>query len=177
MNDYKPRVEGLFQANSEKRLPLSLVLYGAIDKSGMNIQGASNSYGETLYNSYSSQEYFKGPKLEWIAGAEAGIGVFSLEIQRNLSHVYYNRLRGRLSVRNVLYDSQGDSKAEGISINQNINLAQSLVLKIGLVTSMVPLKMSPFFIEPYIWAAWKFSNSITQKEDLLYFGFNYNFQY
>ncbi|MCL2210875.1 MAG: hypothetical protein FWB95_03015 [Treponema sp.] len=178
VSDFKPRVEGLFTANVEKRIPFFIALYGAYDKSGMDMQGASKNFSEAIYAAYSSEEYLNsnGPELNWISGCEIGIGVFSLEIQRNFSHVYYNRFRGILSIRNVLYDSQGDPGAEGVMIG-DLHLAQSLVFKLGLVVSAIPIKMSPLFLEPYLWGAWKFSNTITRNESFWHIGVGINLQF
>ncbi|MCL2196086.1 MAG: hypothetical protein FWB77_00565 [Treponema sp.] len=178
VDSFKPRFEGLFRISAEKRIPYYLALYGAYDKSRMNLQGESFYYSGSLYSDFASEEYLYplGDIFEWIAGGEIGINIFSLEIQKNLSHVYYNRLRGTLSLRNLLYDSQGALNAEGI-IAGKLHLAQSLIFKLGLVTSMVPLTMSPIFIEPYIWAAWKFSNNISGKDRAWSFGFNFNLQF
>jgi len=179
VDSFKPRIEGMFQASAEKTIPFFMALYGAYDKSGMNLHGVSNYYSKPLYENFASGEYIYhiGNSLEWIAGGEIGIGVFSLEMQKNISHVYYNRLRGTLSVRNVLFDNHGDTQADGIVIAENLHLAQSLVFKLGLTTSMIPLKMSPIVLEPYLWAAWKFSNTIAKKDSVWNIGFNFNLQY
>jgi len=128
----------------------------------MNLHGVSRSYGQPLFAAIASTEYPhpRGLRLSWLGGAEAALGLFSFEIQRNLSHVYFNRLFCTLALRSVLYDSQGHPDAEGIEIDDK-RLAQSLILRLGMVSSIIPIKTVPFFIEPNIWGAWKFSNTIT----------------
>ena len=172
---FTPRVEGMLQASVETRFPLSLTLYGAYDKWGMDLHGVSTRYGQPAVSGIASEEYPHpaGLSLNWIGGGEASIGLFSLEIQRNLSHAYFNRFFGALSVRNVLYDSKGHTEAEGVAIN-DIRLAQSLVLKLGLVSAIIPLKFIPIFLEPSIWAAWKFSNTITGEGFPWGYGFGFN---
>jgi hypothetical protein len=159
---FEPRLEGMFRASAETRFPLNLTLYGAYDKQGMDIQGTSFIYGEPVYKDFLSEEYSnpKGLSLTWIGGGEFSTGLFSLEIQEHLSHVYYNRFFSTLSLRNILYDSSGHSKAEGIKTG-DFHLAQSLVLKFALVFSIIPIKTVPLFFELSAWGAWKFSNTIT----------------
>jgi len=175
LESFSPRVEMMFRASAETRFPLNLTLYGVYDEMGMNLQGVSLGYGDPVFVKAASEEYPHpaGLDLKWLGGVEASVGLFSLEIQDNFSHIYFNRFFGTLALRNVIYDSKGHPEAEGIAIN-DMRLAQSLVLKLSLVSSFIPLKMSPLFIEPYIWVAWKFSNTITGKGSLWSFGVNFN---
>jgi hypothetical protein len=171
---FEPRAEALFQASAETRFPVGLVVYGAYDTRTMNLHGVSRSYGQPLFAKAASQEYStQSLNLKWLAGAEASIGLFSWEIQKNLSHLYFNRLVGTLSARNALYDSHGQVAAEGIAIN-DLRLAQSLVFRLELVSTIIPLKLSPFVLRPYAWGAWKFSNTITGKGSPAHFGIGVN---
>jgi len=174
-NNLQPRFEGLFWTAVEARFPLALALYGAYDQQGMNLHGASQTYGGSLFAGAASIEYNhpRNLNLTWIGGAELSLGLFSFEIQRNLSHLYFNRIFCTLSLRNVLYDSQGHPGAEGTAIG-DLHLAQSLVLRLRLVSSVIPIKMVPLFIEPNIWGAWKFSNTITGQGDPWNFGIGIN---
>jgi hypothetical protein len=178
VESFSPRVEVMFRASAETRFPVSLALYGAYDKLEMDLQGVSLVYGEPGFAEIASQEYSHpaGLHLTWLGGGEASIGIFSLEIQKHLSHVYYNRLFAALAIRNVIYDGKGHPAAEGIAIN-DLRLAQSLVLKIGLTASFLPLKNAPFFIEPSIWGAWKFSNTITGKGSPWFIGVGFDFNF
>jgi len=163
VDSFEPRLDGIFSASVETRFPLRINFYGAYDQQGMNLHGVSRRYGEPLFAKTASTEYSDGASdLTWLAGGEAALGLFSFEIQRNLSHFYFNRFFGSLAIRSVLYDSKDNPDAEGIAID-NMRLAQSAVLKFNLVSSIIPLKQVPFFIEPNIWGAWKFSNTITGK--------------
>ena len=174
--NFEPRFEGLFRVSAETRFPVSLAIYGAYEWRGMDLHGVSRRYGQPLFAAIASTEYPHPSHLNltWLAGAEASIGLFSFEIQNNVSHTYFNRVFGSLSLRSVLYDSQGHPDAEGIAFNDDIRLAQSLVLRMGLVSSFIPLKLSPFFVEPYIWGAWRFSNTITGDGQLWNFGMGVN---
>jgi hypothetical protein len=178
VDSFTPRVEGMFQASVETRFPLSLTLYGAYDKRGMDLYGVSSAYGDSIFAAAVSEEYSHptGLSLNWLGGGEASIGLFSLEIQRNLSHFYFNRFFGTLSLRNVLYDSKGFPKASGVAIN-DMRLAQSLVLKLGLTSSIIPIKFIPIFLKPHIWAAWNFSDTITGEGFHGAFGFGFDNQF
>ena len=175
LENFSPRAEMMFRASAETRFPLNLTLYGVYDETGMNLQGVSRSYGDPLFIKAAPEEYPHpaGLSLTWLSGGEVSIGLFSLEIQKNLSHAYFNRFFGTLTLRNVLYDGKGHPEAEGIAIN-DMRLAQSLILKLSLVSSFIPLKMSPFFIEPNIWGAWKFSDTITGEGRPWSFGIGFN---
>jgi len=178
VENFRPRVEGIFRASAETRFPVNFTLYGAYDDIGMNIYGASRTYGQPVFARASSREYPlpSGLSLSWIGGGELSIGLFSFEIQRNLSHVYFNRFFGALTLRSVIFDSKGNEETEGVEIG-DIRLAQSLVLRFGMLSSVIPIKLNPFFIEPNIWGAWKFSNTITGKGYPWGFGFGVNLRY
>jgi hypothetical protein len=167
INSFDPRLDMIFRASTKTRFPLSLSLFGAYDKKGMDLHGVSNFFGETIINGFVLKEYptHSGLVLSWLGGGEIGVDLFSFEIQKNLSHIYYNRFFGSLSVRNQIYDSGGHPDAEGIEIN-NLRLAQSLGLKIGMKISFLPIKTSPFSLEPSVLGTWNFSNAITGKGSL-----------
>jgi hypothetical protein len=164
-----PRLEGVFSAAAEPWLPLRLQLYGIWDEKGMDLHGRSSSYLGAAANSavpleYPSQRHIS---LEWLAGGEAELKLFSLDIQNNLSHLYYNRIYGSLAWRGALYDDQGlrdlkGNAAEGTRLGGSpggsYRLAQSLMLRLGLVITTVILPVVPLTITPYGWGAWKFPN-------------------
>jgi len=175
---FRPRIEGILRLNSEARLPLNITLYGAYDHIGMNLHGVSRAYGQPLFDRFASKEYQSPSGLyhTWLAGGEISAGIFSVEIQNNLSHLYFNRFYGILTLRSLFYDSKGHEDAQGIVFG-DIRLAQSLVLKLGLLSSIIPVKTNPVFIEPYVWGAFKFSNAITGEGSLWEYGFNFSFRY
>ena len=176
---FEPRFEAMFRASVETRFPLSLTLYGVYDARQMNLHGVSRSYGQPLFAAVASTEYPhpRGLNLTWLGGAELSLGLFSFEIQRNLSHAYFNRAFGTLALRSVLYESQDHPAAEGIALGDELRLAQSLVLRLGLVSSFIPIKITPVFVEPYIWGAWRFSNTITGEGELWNFGMGVNLRF
>jgi len=165
----------VFSANVKTRFPLSLILFGAYDKSGTNMYGASNLFATTAIDEYVLKEYSQPPGLEllWLGGAEIGVGLFSFEIQNHLSHLYFNKFSGSLLLRNQIYDSGGHPDAEGVEIN-NLRLAQSLGLKLGLKISFLPYVKRPVSLEPFVLGTWNFSNSITGKGNLWYVSLGIN---
>jgi len=167
INGFSPRLDMIFRASTKTRFPLFLNLFGAYDKKGMDMHGVSNIFGEMIIKEFVLQEYstHSGLELFWLGGGELGVGLFSFEIQKHLSHVYYNRFFGSLSVRNQIYDSGGHPDAEGIKIN-NLHLAQSLGLKIGMKISFFPIIKNPMSLEPFVLGTWNFSNAITGKGSL-----------
>ena len=174
---FRPRFEGVFRANRETLFPVNLTLYGAYDKWGMNIHGVSRRYGQPLFASVASAEYAhpQGLELTWIAGGEASAGIFSFEIQRYFSHLYFNRIYGVMTMRSIVYNSQGHPDAEGTAFG-DIRHAQSLVFRLGAVLSILPAGI-PVFIEPVVWGSWNFSNTITGRGSPFSYGFTWSIRY
>ena len=172
INNFKPRITGGSRASMETMFPLRLTLFGVYDGMGMDLHGVSRVYGGgQMEKDYTLIEYPHpaGLNLDWLAGGEISMGIFSFEIQKNISHLYFNRFFGTLSVRNVLYDSKDHPDADGIEIN-DLRLIQSLRLKLAMKVTVLPFIKTPVSIEPYIWGAWKFSNTITGKGNPLSYG-------
>ncbi|MHB9294063.1 hypothetical protein Holit_03189 [Hollandina sp. SP2] len=159
-----PRVEGVFQAALEPYLPLRFRLYGVWDERGMNLAGQSAAFSTTPFSSFASMEYVntgsqRMDDIPWLTGGEAEVKLFKVEIQRHLSHDYFNRVFGTLAYRGVVYDDQGHPAAEGAVLSGPYRLAQSLALRLGVVFSSfailqyVPIRMSATLV-----GVWKMSN-------------------
>ena len=174
-NSFKPRLDMVFSANAKTRFPLSLTLFGAYDRNGMDMHGASNLFSATAIDQFVLKEYSQpsGLELSWLGGGEISLGLFSFEIQKNLSHFYYNRFSGALLLRNQIYDSGGHPDAEGVGIN-DLRLAQSLGLKLGLKISFLPVIKIPVSVEPFVLGTWNFSNAITGKGRLWHLNLGIN---
>jgi hypothetical protein len=167
---FVPRLEGVFSAAAEPWLPLRLQIYGVWDEKGMDLHGRSSYYLDAALSSATMIEYPRQEHipLEWLAGGEAELKLFSLDIQNNLSHLYYRRIYSTLAWRGAFYDDQGLRDADGIaaegtslavSPQGSYRLAQSLMLRLGLeITAVVIPAVRPFTITPYGWGAWKFPN-------------------
>ncbi len=161
-DSFTPRVDAVLRANTDTRFPLSFTLFGAYDKQGMNLHGISKTFNNMPVSQYALKEFpaYKNLNLTWLFGGEAAVGLFSVNVQKHISHIYFNKFFGTLSFRNQLYDSNGLQKAEGVQIN-DLRLAQSLGLKLGMKISALPFVKMPFSIEPFVFGAWKFSGTIT----------------
>ena len=183
---FEPYAAGVFQASREARFPLRLALFGAYDSTGtMNLHGVSRTYGSPMFSGFAPLEYRRpvGLNLNWLAGAEAAIGLFSLEIQNNISHIYFNRIFGTLAVRNAFFDGQGHPDAGGMAIsglwsgNDDIRIAQSLMFRLGMVFTFHQIQQFvPAFFEPNVWVTWNFSNTITGTGDQWRIGLGFNFR-
>jgi hypothetical protein len=152
------RLDARFTFAMEKVFPLRLQLYGAYDTSGMNMSGVGRYYG-SYFADLASVEYSSpsGLNAEWISGGEIEMKLFGFEIQGNLSHLYFNRMYSTLAYRGVVYDSQDFAKAEGNTLNQDLLLAQSLILRLEMDCTL-PIGMAVLPFSPSVWGAWKISN-------------------
>ncbi|MDR1444948.1 MAG: hypothetical protein LBI94_08730 [Treponema sp.] len=157
-----PRIDALFQAAFEPVLPLRISLYGAWDSytEGMNLQGQSSRHSAPVFQQVAAIEYQDNNVggLDWIAGGETEFRLFSLNVQRSLSHIYFNRFLGTLAYRAALYDAAGFSAPEGNRLAGNLTLTQSLVFRLGAGISSAVLAGAPFKITAYLQAALKLSS-------------------
>ncbi|MDR2742472.1 MAG: hypothetical protein LBB98_10015 [Treponema sp.] len=158
-----PRAEGVFQAAFEPYLPLRFRLYGVWDERGMNLAGQSSPFSSTSFSNFASVEYvntggLRMQDIQWLAGGEAEVKLFKVEIQWNLSHIYFNRLFGTLAYRGAVYDDQGHPAAEGTVLTGSYRLAQSLTLRLGGAVSFAILPYIPFRLSASFVGVWKISN-------------------
>jgi hypothetical protein len=176
---FSPRINALFQANADTRFPLYLNLFGVYDENGMDLQGVSNTFGTTFITDYTLNEYThpKNLQLNWITGGEGAIGLFSINIQKHISHLYFNNLSMAFLLRNQIYDSKGHPDAEGTQLNDNLRLIQSLGFKLALKTSFFPFVKTPVYVEPFMRFTWNYSNTVTGKGNpwAIYFDLNTSF--
>jgi hypothetical protein len=156
-----PRIDTLFQAAFEPVLPLRLSLYGAWDShtEGMNLQGQSSQHPSPIFQQVSAIEYQDNDVhgLTWLAGGELEFRFFSLNIQKSLSHIYFNRLLGTLAYRTALYNAAGFSAPEGNSLAGDLTLTHSLVFRLGAGIGSAILSAAPFRITASLQAALKLS--------------------
>jgi hypothetical protein len=161
--DQAPRAEGVFQAAFEPYLPLRFRFYGVWDEWGMNLAGQSAPFSSTPFSGFASVEYVNTGReriqdLRWLVGGEAEVKLFKVEIQRHLSHLYFNRFFGTLAYRGAVYDDGGHPAAEGAVLTGSYRLAQSLVLRLGGTLSFAVLPYIPFRLSASFVGVWKMSN-------------------
>ncbi|MDR2245559.1 MAG: hypothetical protein LBE17_02610 [Treponema sp.] len=158
-----PRAEGVFQAAFMPYLPLRFRLYGVWDERGMNLAGQSTPFSSASFDAIASREYVNTGRLlmtdlQWLAGGEAEVKLFKVEVQRHLSHLYINRLFGTLAYRGAVYDDRGHPAAEGTALTGPYRLAQSLVLRLGGLSSFAIVPYIPFRVSASFVGVWKMSN-------------------
>jgi hypothetical protein len=158
-----PRFEGILRTAFEPYLPLQFRLYGAWDERGMNLAGESPPFSSTAFGGFASAEYVNAGNMrmqdiQWLGGGEAEVKLFLVEVQRNLSHIYFNRFMGTLAYRGVVYDDRGHPAAEGNVLTGSYRLAQSLVLRLKGIASFAVLPYIPFRLSASFIGVWKISN-------------------
>jgi hypothetical protein len=171
------RFDGLLRTAFEP-FPLRSTLYWAWDEGGMNIHGKSRLYGSVPFSAVAAEEYPGSgfSQLRWLGGGEAEVKLFSYHIQKNLSHLYFNRIYGTLAYRGALYDDGGIRAPQGNPLGGDYRLTQSLVLRFGSVISTILITVMPIRIQPYLWGAWKISNMNDGKMNDFIFGFNFSIE-
>jgi hypothetical protein len=174
-----PRFDGVIETAFEPYLPLKLSLYGAWDENGMNLYGNSRYYTTTPFNSIASVEYPSAgmSALSWLGGGEAELRLFSLDFQKNLSHLYINRFFGTLAYRGVVYDDQGVPAAEGTHLGGSLRLGQSLILRLGATVSTILITALPIRISAWVWGAWKMPNMRDRKNNDFVIGPGFSISY
>jgi hypothetical protein len=155
-----PRIDGYFQAAFEPIVPARLSLYGAWDTyDHMNLQGASSQYPAPVFQTAAAAEYQNSniTSLGWIAGGEVEFRLFSLNIQKSFSHLYFNRLVGTLAYRAALYDAEGITNPEGNKLGERLRITQSLIFRLGGGISSALITSAPVKVNAYVQAALKLS--------------------
>jgi hypothetical protein len=170
--------EERFTAGLEtKPVSLKFSLYHAwsaaadLDLWGRTINHENNYIGGTLFSDIASTEYPTKyiTRLSWLAGGEAELKLFALDIQKSLGHLYYNRVFTTLAYRGVFYNAAENTFQRGVAPQgtaltplllpaADYYLAQSLVLRLGLTVSSVIKTDLPLRFTPSLWGAWKLSN-------------------
>ncbi|GHV76072.1 hypothetical protein AGMMS49942_08930 [Spirochaetia bacterium] len=165
---YHPRVEGVLQTAFESIMPLPMRLrfFGAWDKNLMTLSGDSSVFTDASFADFAPAEYDSAANvgMEWLAGGEAEVKLFSLEIQKSpstwflFSHLYFNRFFGTLAYRGAFYDDGGVSSAVGNQVGDTYRLTQSLLLRLGLTFSNATIPLLPVTLSFNVQGGWKISN-------------------
>lgn len=172
------RLDAVMSIALEQFFPLRFQFYGTYDTQGMNIHGNSKHY-DSYFGDTASIEYPspRGLDVDWLGGVQTDFKLFNFEIQKNLSHIYFNRIYSTLSYRAVVYDSYGAANAEGTHLSDNILLAQSLILRLELESTIIPVKSAPIILIPNMWGAWKISNMNDGKTNDFHFNVGFDFSF
>lgn len=150
--------------------------YGVYDETGLDLDASSVVFGQGSYASAAASEYAKDSPggHRWVAGGELEFQLFSVEIQKNLSHIYCNRFFGILAWRPVIFDTaQIEVSLPGFPLGSKAGFAHSVILKTGAVVSLIPIAAVPLRFSPHLWAAWKISNKSDDALERLVFGVSF----
>jgi hypothetical protein len=144
----------------------------------MRLNGTSGLYSSTAFSSAAAVEYSseRVQNLLWLAGGEVELQLFSLQIQQNLGHVYYNRFFGSIAYRGAFYDGSSALFPEGAGLG-DYRLTQSLILRLGMAASTIAVTALPIKLSFAIWGAWKISNVSNGINDDYMFGPSFSVEY
>ncbi|MDR0663014.1 MAG: hypothetical protein LBF80_02905, partial [Spirochaetaceae bacterium] len=121
-------------------------VYGAYDENGItNNLGRSAHYTSSVFDSASAYEYGAASyrnRYSWIIGGEFDFSPVSIEIQKNFSHLYFNRVYASLGWR-WAYLSPEDRKAPPASPVEEAPLLHSAIFRLSGVISILPLAVLP----------------------------------
>ncbi|MDR2097920.1 MAG: hypothetical protein LBP37_05305 [Spirochaetaceae bacterium] len=121
-------------------------LYGVYDTNGIkNNLGRSAYYTSSAFDSVSAYEY--GPalynnKYSWLAGGEFDFSPVSIEIQKNLSHLYFNRVYASAGYRWACLNP-GDRLEPPASGLEESPLIHSVIFRLSGVVSILPITALP----------------------------------
>lgn len=170
------RYDATLRASVGTSFPVRVTGYGVYDETGLDLDASSVVFGQGSYASAAASEYAKDSPggHRWVAGGELEFQLFSVEIQKNLSHIYCNRFFGILAWRPVFFDTaQMHDSLPGFSLGNNAGFAHSVILKTGAVVSLIPIAAVPLRFSPHLWTAWKFSAMDRDIQENLVFGISF----
>ncbi|MDR2602130.1 MAG: hypothetical protein LBC53_06735 [Spirochaetaceae bacterium] len=136
-----------------------------------NVQGdsimASTNFKDASLNEYS----MKIPqKMKWILGGQTEIKLFSFNIQKNITHLYFNRVYMTLAYRWAYWGGQLEGEYP--------QYLHSALLNLALKNTIIPAALVPLKIVPSVWASLKISAlNGGIEESPLAFGFKFSYSY
>jgi hypothetical protein len=174
-----PGYSGMLQTAFEPLFPARLSFYGAWDEFGINLKGQSSA--DLVFKDLAPSEYYTAylNRVEWLVGMEAETLLFSFNIQRNLSHLYFNRIFGTLAYRAALYDASLLSYPKGNALGEKLRLTQSLILRLNLDTATIFVTPMPVKFTPVFLAGLRLTNNDNgpDAQSPFWFGFSYKLEY
>jgi hypothetical protein len=154
-----PRFENLLKLSVESPRTLSKLpvirdfalqgtVYGVYDKSGVNHAGRSPFYSAPIFNAAAVSEYDSAPYLYpylWVLGGEFKLSPVSVEIQKNLSHLYFNRVYAEAGYR-WAYMGQERPPYQNTARKGDSRLLHSLTFSVNSQVYIVPVTVLPLKI-------------------------------
>jgi hypothetical protein len=156
-------------------------VYGAYDKNGItNNLGRSARYTSSVFDSVSSYEYGAAKysnRYSWIIGGEFDFSPVSIEIQKNFSHLYFNRVYASAGWR-WAYLNPNDRNAPPASSVEEAPLLHSAIFRLSSVISVLPLAVLPLKMTFDIFGALRLSllNNDSPNDDF-YMGWGFSVSY
>jgi hypothetical protein len=153
-DNYKPRFESLLRGALEnihalhgipvaENFAFKGALFGAYDMNGMNHTGRSARWSGSIFDGFAATEY-RGllyHPFKWLAGAEIEWKPWQAEIQKNVSHLYFNRVFTGLAYRLSYFGDQ--SRLISPDVPAGTQYLHSLMLRVNGVVSILPLTVLP----------------------------------
>jgi hypothetical protein len=167
-----PRFENVFTASLESPRALQSVpvvrnfafqasLYGMYDREGANFLGHSSSYSSSAFDNIAPSEYsvrIYGYLYDRLAGGQFDFSPVSFEIQKNLSHLYFNRIFAGLGYR-WLYAENSGRQHGAPAYDGGPLFLHSLLFSLGAAVSIVPITVLPLKLTFNLLGALKLSGA------------------
>ena len=147
-------------------------VYGTYwEKNLFNVQGKSLMQ-KTRFDTVSLSDYSYRIKIrpKWIVGGETEVKLFSLETQKNFSHLYFNRVYTTLAYRWGYWGGQGGE--------DSASYLHSIILRFGMDYSITPISLVPISLQPMFWMSLKLSaldGTVNEEPFLLGVSFSYTY--
>jgi hypothetical protein len=147
---------------------LSLALYGAYDPLGTDTNGHSDRFPAAAFDAVSLSDYAAvyPADLRWLAGAQAQIGLFKIEIQKQFTHLYAHRVYGTFAWRGAVFDVKDASVLPAYSLPKALRLPgswrlpQSLLLRFGVVMGTAIVTAVPITFTPVVAVGLRLSDAL-----------------
>lgn len=183
LSKQKIRSDVVLRFSTGSFLPVRVTSYGVYDQTGITLSGSSVTFGQAPWYSAAAVEYTedRSGQYEWLAGSEAEVNLLAADIQKGFSSLYLNRFFMVLGWRAVVFDTANiddDSPVYGFPVRHDVRVANSLVLKTGMVVSILTVPMVPIRVAPHSWLAWRFAdgNALDLSESIV-FGFGFKMEW
>jgi hypothetical protein len=186
-----PRFENMLKISSEsphilrnipviKNFAFQGLVYGVYDKTGVNYLGHSELHTASIFDSAAVSEYAPTPYVYpylWLFGGEFNLSPVSVEIQKNLSHLYFNRVYASAGYRWV-YRSDERVPYQNAAGYDATRLLHSLTFTVNSVVSIVPVKVLPLKVTFSLQGVLKLSALYDDDYgNPLYFGWGFSVTY
>lgn len=181
--EQKYRGDAVLRLSTGSFLPIRMTAYGVYDQTGLTLTGSSVVFGKAPWYSAAAVEYAENRTgmYRWLAGTEVEVNVLAADIQKGFSSLYLNRFFTILGWRAVIFDTdsiEDDSPVYGFPVGHDVRVANSLVLKMGMVLSILTVPMVPIRVAPHSWIAWRFEDgNVLNTDESLVFGFGFQIEW